>query len=53
MDLLKAMHSLATICAVGQRKHAGIVVSYLDQCELEQVIALEAAILSEDVQWFD
>jgi len=26
----------------------GSVVSYLDQCELEQDVALEAAILSDD-----
>ena len=32
---------------------AGSVVSYLDQCELEQDVALEAAILSTDEEWIE
>ena len=32
---------------------AGSVVSYLDKCELEQDVALEAAILSSDEEWLE
>ena len=53
-DLQKAKHPLATICAMGQWKQgAGSVTAYLDQCELEQDVALEAAIMSEDEEWVD
>ena len=53
-DLQKSKHPLATINAMGQWKQgSGSVTAYLDQCELEQDIALEAAILSEDEEWVD
>lgn len=53
-DLQKAKHPLAVICAMGQWSQGGsAVVRYLDQCELEQDVALEAAILSEDEEWVD
>jgi hypothetical protein len=39
---------------MGQWSQGGsAVVRYLDQCELEQDVALEAAILSEDEEWVD
>ena len=54
MDLQKAKHPLVTICAMGQWKQgAGSVLHYLDQCELEQDIALETAIHSDDEEWIE
>ena len=35
------------------RQGAGSVLSYLDQCELELDIALEAAIHSDDKEWIE
>ena len=32
---------------------AGSVTAYLDQCELEQDVAPEAAIMSADEEWVD
>ena len=53
-DLQKSKHPLATINAMGQWKQgSGSVTAYLDQCELEQDVALEAAIMSEDEEWVD
>ena len=53
-DLQKSKHPLATICGMGGWKMgAGGVVSYLDQCELEQDVTLEAALLSEEEEWID
>ena len=53
-DLQKAKHPLATICAMGQWKQgAGSVTAYLDQCELEQDVALQATTMSEDEEWVD
>ena len=55
-DMQKSHQPLAVICGKGDwsvsSKGTG-ALPYLDRCELEQDIALEIAIESEDEQWID
>ena len=51
-DLQKSRAPLAKIRAMGQWSANGMV-PYLDECELEQDMALEVAIQSEDEEWID
>ena len=45
---IRSLNASLSLCA-----GAGSVVSYLDRCELEQDVALEAAILSSDEEWLE
>ena len=55
-DMQKSHQPLAVICSRGDwsvSSRGTGALPYLDRCELEQDIALEIAIDSEDEQWID
>ena len=51
-DLQQSGAPLAKICQAGPWR-SGAMFRYLDECDLEDTVALEAAIHEEDEEWID
>ncbi len=51
-DMQKSGAPLAKICNAGPWR-SNAVIRYLDECELEEDVALEAALHVEDEEWID